>query len=199
MVAHTPTTVATVVAMLVVAMVATLTAMVATLTAVLPVSSHLCPGGPCPWPSSAETHVCSLTGYPGYAYDEDNAYQQYASQEQYRQWADYAAQQQYEDSAAQADYYNWAAANSYKGKHQDVLKVADKHTNKLVYMGDMEFGGYKHEITGGNDGGYNAPFDINGDGQEIDNWAKVLSLHTHSHKHTHTHTNTHTQDRKSVV
>jgi len=40
-------------------------------------------------------------------------------------------------------------------------------------MGDLEFGGYRHEITGGNDGGYNAPFDINGDGQEIDNWAKV--------------------------
>jgi hypothetical protein len=46
-------------------------------------------------------------------------------------------------------------------------------TLQLVYMGDLEFGGYRHEITGGNDGGYNAPFDINGDGQEIDNWAKV--------------------------
>jgi len=118
-------------------------------------------------------------GYPSYAYDEDNAYQQYASQEQYRQWADYAAQQQYEDSAAQANYYNWASANSYKGKHADVLKVADKNTNKLVYMGDLEFGGYKHEITGGNDGGYNAPFDINGDGQEIDNWAKVTTQWKH--------------------
>jgi len=125
----------------------------------------------------------SAAGYPGYAYDEDNAYQQYASQEQYRQWADYAAQQQYEDSAAQANYYNWAAANSYKGKHHDVLKVADKNTNKLVYMGDMEFGGYKHEITGGNDGGYNAPFDINGDGQEIDNWAKVTTQWKHKKGH----------------
>jgi hypothetical protein len=104
-------------------------------------------------------------GYPYYAYDEDNAYQAYAAQEQYRQWADYAAQQQYEDEAAQANYYNYAAANSYKQKHGDVLKVAKKNTNKLVYMGDLEFGGYRHEITGGNDGGYNAPFDINGDGQ----------------------------------
>jgi hypothetical protein len=119
-------------------------------------------------------------GYPYYAYDEDNAYQQYASQEQYRQWADYAAQQQYEDSAAQANYYNWAAANSYKQPKKDVLKVAsNKNTNKLVYMGDLEFGGYRHEITGGNDGGYNAPFDINGDGQEIDNWAKVTTQWKH--------------------
>ena len=46
-------------------------------------------------------------------------------------------------------------------------------------MGDLEFGGYKHEITGGNDGGYNAPFDINGDGQEIDNWAKVTTQWKH--------------------
>eukprot|EP00918_Siedleckia_nematoides_P091372 GHVU01200736.1.p1 GENE.GHVU01200736.1~~GHVU01200736.1.p1 ORF type:complete len:280 (+),score=78.33 GHVU01200736.1:2-841(+) len=119
-------------------------------------------------------------GYPYYAYDEDNAYQQYASQEQYRQWADYAAQQQYEDAAAQANYYNWAAANSYKQPKADVLKVAsNKNTNKLVYMGDLEFGGYRHEITGGNDGGYNAPFDINGDGQEIDNWAKVTTQWKH--------------------
>jgi len=70
----------------------------------------------------------SAAGYRGYAYDEDNAYQQYVPSEQYRQCANYAAQQQYEDSAAQANYYNWAAANSYKGKHHDVL------------------------ITGGNDG-----------------------------------------------
>lgn len=120
-------------------------------------------------------------GYPGYAYDEDNAYQQYASQEQYRQWSDYAAQQQYEDAAAQANYYNWAAANAYKGKHADVLKVANgaSKAQSLVYMGDLEFGGYKHEITGGNDGGYNAPFDINGDGQEIDNWAKVTTQWKH--------------------
>jgi hypothetical protein len=46
-------------------------------------------------------------------------------------------------------------------------------------MGDLEFGGYRHEITGGNDGGYNAPFDINGDGQEIDNWAKVTTQWKH--------------------
>jgi len=117
--------------------------------------------------------------YPYYAYDEDNAYQQYASQEQYRQWADYAAQQQYEDAAAQNNYYNWASANAYKGKRPDVLRVANKGTNKLVYTGDLEFGGYKHEITGGNDGGYNAPFDINGDGQEIDNWAKVTTQWKH--------------------
>jgi hypothetical protein len=50
---------------------------------------------------------------------------------------------------------------------------------QLVYMGDLEFGGYRHEITGGNDGGYNAPFDINGDGQEIDNWAKVTTQWKH--------------------
>ena len=48
-----------------------------------------------------------------------------------------------------------------------------------MYTGDLEFGGYKHEITGGNDGGYNAPFDINGDGQEIDNWAKVTTQWKH--------------------
>jgi len=35
----------------------------------------------------------SAAGYPGYAYDEDNAYQQYVPSEQYRQWANYAAQQ----------------------------------------------------------------------------------------------------------
>jgi hypothetical protein len=74
-----------------------------------------------------------VAGYPYYAYDEDNAYQQYASQEQYRQWADYAAQQQYEDAAAQANYYNWAAANSYKQPKADVLKVAsNKNTNKVI-------------------------------------------------------------------
>jgi hypothetical protein len=76
-----------------------------------------------------------VPGYPYYAYDEDNAYQQYASQEQYRQWADYAAQQQYEDSAAQANYYNWAAANSYKQPRKDVLKVAsNKNTNKVFIV-----------------------------------------------------------------
>lgn len=79
--------------------------------------------------------VGAVSGYPYYAYDEDNAYQQYASQEQYRQWADYAAQQQYEDSAAQANYYNWAAANSYKQPKKDVLKVAsNKNTNKVNFM-----------------------------------------------------------------
>jgi hypothetical protein len=39
--------------------------------------------------------------------------------------------------------------------------------------------GYRHEITGGQDGGYNAPFDINGDGQYIDNWAKVSTQWKH--------------------
>jgi len=132
--------------------------------------------------TGAFEHAHTHAGYPNYAYDQDNAYQQYASQEQYRQWADYAAQQQYADSAAQANYYNWAAANAYKQeKKGDVLKVAGSKSNaqSLVYMGDLEFGGYRHEITGGNDGGYNAPFDINGDGQEIDNWAKVTTQWKH--------------------
>ena len=40
-------------------------------------------------------------------------------------------------------------------------------------------GGYRHDITGGNDGGYNAPFDLNGDGQEVDNWAKVTTHWKH--------------------
>ena len=107
---------------------------------------------------------------------------QYAAQEEYRQWAEYAAQQQYEDAAAQANYYNWAAANSYKQQKKtgSVLKVANsKNTNKLVYLGDLEMGGYRHDITGGNDGGYNAPFDLNGDGQEVDNWAKVTTHWKH--------------------
>jgi len=32
-------------------------------------------------------------------------------------------------------------------------KVAGKGTNKLEYMGGLEMGGYRHDITGGNDGG----------------------------------------------
>ena len=84
--------------------------------------------------------IFAIPGYPYYAYDEDNAYQQYASQEQYRQWADYAAQQQYEDSAAQANYYNWAADNSYKQPKKDVLKVAsNKNTNKVHSAGPFLF------------------------------------------------------------
>ena len=51
--------------------------------------------------------------------------------------------------------------------------MAGKGTNKLEYMGDLEMGGYRHDITGGNDGGYNTMYDLNGDGQEVDNWAKV--------------------------
>jgi hypothetical protein len=43
----------------------------------------------------------------------------------------------------------------------------------------MTAAGYRHDITGGNDGGYNAPFDINGDGQYIDNWAKVSTQWKH--------------------
>jgi hypothetical protein len=31
--------------------------------------------------------------------------------------------------------------------------VAGAGTNKLEYMGDLEMGGYRHDITGGNDGG----------------------------------------------
>eukprot|EP00961_Rhodomonas_salina_P304330 3941564-Rhodomonas_salina.3 len=131
-------------------------------------------------------------GYP-YGYDDDNAYQAYAAQEHYRSWANYVQDQQDQDAAEEAAYYNYADGyNNYpayyhaedqnpglKMKLPAGLKVANKGTNKLVYTGDLEFGGYKHEITGGNDGGYNAPFDINGDGQEIDNWAKVTTQWKH--------------------
>ena len=147
-------------------------------------------------------------GYDGYA-DYYDGYQQYASAVQQQQYSDYLQQRQYADWAQQQSYYNWAVANSaYKSKNPksgEVLRVADgKNGQKLVYMGDFEFNGYKKEITGGNDGGFNAPFDINGDGQEIgiyfafvsplcerstalnfqpstsaDNWAKVSTQWKH--------------------
>jgi hypothetical protein len=110
-------------------------------------------------------------GYDGYAGYYDG-YQQYAAAAQQQQYSDYLQQRQYADYAQQQAYYNWATTNSYyksKGpKSGNVLRVADgSNAQKLVYMGDFEFNGYKKEITGGNDGGFNAPFDINGDGQEI--------------------------------
>jgi hypothetical protein len=50
------------------------------------------------------------------------------------------------------------------------------------------------DISNGSDGGFNAPYDLNGDGQYVDNWAKVSTdwsytqVYTHIHLHTHTHT-----------
>jgi len=120
-------------------------------------------------------------GYAGAYYDpyyDDAAYQQYAAHEQYRQWSDYVRQQQDQDYAEQQSYDDYIANYpGYKAQAADSkLKVAsDKNTNKLVYLGDLEFGGYRHDITGGNDGGYNAPYDINGDGQELDNWGKAVT------------------------
>ena len=111
-------------------------------------------------------------GYDGYGYgDYYDGYSQYAAAAQQQQYSDYLQQRQYADWAQQQSYYNWAVANSaYKSipEGDKILRVADGSKNqKLVYMGDFEFNGYKKEITGGNDGGFNAPFDINGDGQEI--------------------------------
>eukprot|EP00292_Cryptomonas_paramecium_P009335 CAMPEP_0113677756 /NCGR_PEP_ID=MMETSP0038_2-20120614/9480_1 /TAXON_ID=2898 /ORGANISM="Cryptomonas paramecium" /LENGTH=247 /DNA_ID=CAMNT_0000595141 /DNA_START=9 /DNA_END=752 /DNA_ORIENTATION=+ /assembly_acc=CAM_ASM_000170 len=117
-------------------------------------------------------------GYGGYGYPDyyDGYYQQYVQQQYYN---DYIDQQRYADYANQNAYYNWVNSQ-YKGKPEQVLRVANgKNGQQLVYMGDFEFNGYKKEITGGNDGGFNAPFDLNGDGQEVDNWAKVSTQWKH--------------------
>ena len=132
-----------------------------------------------PYPSPYDPYGYGY-GYDGYA-DYYDGYQQYASAVQQQQYSDYLQQRQYADWAQQQAYYNWAAANSaYKSKNPkngEILRVADgSNGQKLVYMGDFEFNGYKKEITGGNDGGFNAPFDINGDGQEIGGFVLVQKL-----------------------
>ena len=102
-------------------------------------------------------------------------YQQYVAAEQYRQWEQYAQQAEYDDYARTQQYYDMVD-QGYKAPADGAqLKVAGKGTNKLEYMGHIKMGGWQHEITGGNDGGYNAPYDINGDGQELDNWGKVAT------------------------
>eukprot|EP00285_Hemiselmis_virescens_P009598 CAMPEP_0173384304 /NCGR_PEP_ID=MMETSP1356-20130122/6873_1 /TAXON_ID=77927 ORGANISM="Hemiselmis virescens, Strain PCC157" /NCGR_SAMPLE_ID=MMETSP1356 /ASSEMBLY_ACC=CAM_ASM_000847 /LENGTH=336 /DNA_ID=CAMNT_0014339583 /DNA_START=13 /DNA_END=1023 /DNA_ORIENTATION=- len=133
-------------------------------------------------------------GYPyGYAYsgyygDDDAGYADWANQVQQQQYADYVNQAQYSDYIQQQNYINQVNQyNQYASQAQastpggDKLKVAvdGKGVNKLVYMGDFEMGGYRHDITGGNDGGYNAPYDLNGDGQYVDNWGKVATQWKH--------------------
>mmetsp|Transcript_2009 Transcript_2009/g.4696 ORF Transcript_2009/g.4696 Transcript_2009/m.4696 type:complete len:290 (-) Transcript_2009:355-1224(-) len=120
--------------------------------------------------------------YDGY-YDNYGAYQsaqanaQYQDQVNQAQYQDYRNQQEYADYVAQYNAYNSYMGQKSLSPKGDTLKVAN--TPQLVYTGDLEFGGYRHDITGGNDGGYNAPFDINGDGQYVDNWAKVTTQWKH--------------------
>jgi len=127
-------------------------------------------------------------GYYGDYYGDDGAYGDWANSVQQQQYADYVNQAQYADYLQQQNYvnqvnaYNQYAAQAQGSKSQggDKLKVAGgKGVNKLVYMGDFEMGGYRHDITGGNDGGYNAPYDLNGDGQYVDNWGKVATQWKH--------------------
>eukprot|EP00284_Hemiselmis_tepida_P013397 CAMPEP_0174927996 /NCGR_PEP_ID=MMETSP1355-20121228/22682_1 /TAXON_ID=464990 /ORGANISM="Hemiselmis tepida, Strain CCMP443" /LENGTH=397 /DNA_ID=CAMNT_0016174137 /DNA_START=14 /DNA_END=1208 /DNA_ORIENTATION=- len=130
-------------------------------------------------------------GYGGYydGYNGDDAgYADWANSVQQQQYADYVNQAQYQDYLQQQNYvnqvnaYNQYAAQAQGGKSEggEKLKVAGgKGVNKLVYMGDFEMGGYRHDITGGNDGGYNAPYDLNGDGQYVDNWGKVATQWKH--------------------
>eukprot|EP00960_Hanusia_phi_P043528 756101-Hanusia_phi.AAC.1 len=130
-------------------------------------------------------------------------WQEYAARQYYDDYARYYADYPYSDYDdyydRMRDWYAQIAANVSSTKKlygKDILKVA-KGTPKvnyvvpgflwcvilplsqLVYMGDFEFGGYRKDITGGNDGGFNAPFDLNGDGQEVDNWAKVTTQWKH--------------------
>lgn len=127
--------------------------------------------------------------YPAYPYpaggDPDSeAYRQWAAYAQQQQYADYVNQAQGADYASQQAYINQVNAyNQYAAAAQaskavpSGLKVAKAPS--LVYMGDFEMGGYTHPTTGGNDGGYNAPYDLNGDGQYVDNWGKVATQWKH--------------------
>lgn len=115
---------------------------------------------------------------------DDEAYRQWAAYAQQQQYANYVTQANYDDYASQQAYVNQVNSyNQYIASQQNKanpgvgLKVAK--TPSLVYMGDFEMGGYRHDITGGNDGGYNAPYDLNGDGQYVDNWGKVATQWKH--------------------